>query len=62
MSLASIALMPLMAVIWLVMAAVSVVMLAAMLVVDAGAFLARGGRPNPVPTTRRRIALMPSLF
>lgn len=59
MSLAGIALM---AVIWLVMAAVSVVMLAAMLVVDAGAFLARGGRPNPAQTTRRRIALMPSLF
>ncbi|MCM0031941.1 hypothetical protein [Sandarakinorhabdus limnophila] len=62
MSLAGIGLMPLLAVIWLVMAAVSVVMLAAMLVVDAGAFLARGGRPNPAPTTRRRIALMPSLF
>jgi hypothetical protein len=62
MSLAGIALMPLMAVIWLVMAAVSVVMLAAMLVVDAGAFLARGGRPNPAQTTRRRIARMPSLF
>jgi hypothetical protein len=62
MSLAGIALMPLMAVIWLVMAAVSVVMLAAMLVVDAGAFLARGGRPNPAQKTRRRIALMPSLF
>ncbi|WP_273462959.1 hypothetical protein [Sandarakinorhabdus limnophila] len=44
------------------MAAVSVAMLAAMLVVDAGTFVARGGRPNPVPTTRRRIALMPSLF
>jgi hypothetical protein len=62
MSLAGIAPMPLMAVIWLVMAAVSVAMLAAMLVVDAGTFVARGGRPNPVPTTRRRIALMPSLF
>ncbi|WP_303809975.1 hypothetical protein [Sandarakinorhabdus limnophila] len=62
MSQAGIALMPLLAVIWLVMAAVSVVMLAAMLVVDAGAFLARGGRPNPAQTTRRRIALMPSLF
>ena len=62
MSLAGIALMPLMGVIWLVMAAVSVVMLAAMLVIDAGAFLARGGRPNPAQTTRRRIALMPSLF
>jgi hypothetical protein len=62
MSLTGIALMPLMAVIWLVIAAVSVVMLAVMLVVDAGAFLARGGRPNPAQTTRRRIALMPSLF
>ena len=62
MSQAGIALRPLLAVIWLVMAAVSVVMLAAMLVVDAGAFLARGGRPNPAQTTRRRIALMPSLF
>ena len=62
MSQAGIALMPLLAVIWLVMADVSVVMLAAMLVVDAGAFLARGGRPNPAQTTRRRIALMPSLF
>ena len=62
MSQAGIALMPLLAVIWLVMAAVSVVMLAAMLVVDAGAFVARGGRPNPAQTTRRRIALMPSLF
>jgi len=62
MSQAGIALMPLLAVIWLVMAAVSVVILAAMLVVDAGAFLARGGRPNPAQTTRRRIALMPSLF
>lgn len=54
--------MPLMAVIWLVMAAVSVVMLAVMLVVDAGAFLARGGRPNLAQATRRRIALIPSLF
>ncbi len=62
MSLTGIALMPLMAVIWLAMAAVSVVMLAVMLVVDAGAFVARGGRPNPAQATRRRIALMPSLF
>jgi hypothetical protein len=60
-SLSGIALMPLMAVLWLVMAAVSVVILAAMLVVDAGAFLARGGRPNPARTTRRT-ALIPSLF
>ena len=62
MTLAGIALLPLMAVIWLVMAAVSVVMLAVMLVVDAGAFLARGGRPNPATANRRRFAVMPSLF
>ena len=62
MSLAGIALMPLMAVIWLVMAAVSVVMLVAMLVVDAGAFLARGGRPNPAQAARRRTAVIPTLF
>jgi hypothetical protein len=62
LSLAGIALTPLMAVIWLVMVAVSVVMLAVMLVVDAGAFLARGGRPNPAQAKRRRIVLMPSLF
>ena len=51
-----------MAVLWLVMAAVSVVMLAVMLVVDAGAFLARGGRPNPALAARRRTAVIPSLF
>ena len=62
MSLAGIALMPLMAVIWLVMVAVSIVMLAVMLVVDGGAFLARGGRPNPAHATRRRTVLIPSLF
>jgi hypothetical protein len=62
MSLAGIALMPLMAALWLVMAAVSVVMLVAMLAVDAGAFLARGGRPNPARATRRRAALLPTLF
>lgn len=59
MSLAGVALM---AVIWLVMAAVSIVMLAVMLVVDGGAFLARGGRPNPAHATRRRTVLIPSLF
>ena len=62
MSLAGIALMPLMAVIWLVMVAVSSVMLAVMLVVDGGAFLARGGRTNPAHATRRRTVLIPSLF
>jgi hypothetical protein len=53
MSLAGIAPMPLMAVIWPVMAAVSVAMLAAMLVVDAGTFVARWppepGADNPSP-------------
>lgn len=48
--------MPLMAVIPLVIAAVSTVTLAAMLAFDAGAFLARGGRQKQAGATRRRAA------
>ena len=61
-SLGSLGLMGLMAVAWLVMAAFAVVMLAVMLVVDAGAFLLRGGRLGPARTSARRAALIPTIF
>ena len=58
----SLGLMGVMAVVWLVMAAFAVVMLAVMLVVDAGAFLLRGGRPGPARMAARRSSLIASVF
>ena len=59
-SVAGIGLMGFGAVLWLVMAVIAVVMLVAMLLVEAGGFLLRGGRP--APSGQRRTGLTPSIF
>jgi hypothetical protein len=50
-TLAGLAVLPVMAVVWLVMAAVAVMMFAVMMVVDAGSLLLRG-RPAQQPRLR----------